>query len=112
MPWHFSFSKYNLRRREYKKDLLLDGFDLDSKGLCKLYDQIAASFRLLLVTDRNLYLITQTIEDGQIGSSSEEIQVDYHTHVVMPIPSIEYFEVCFSHLKVTVLDHVRAYGSH
>ncbi|GMT36351.1 hypothetical protein PFISCL1PPCAC_27648 [Pristionchus fissidentatus] len=58
--------------------------------------------RLLLVTDRNLYLITQTIEDGQIGASSEEIQVDYHTHVVMPLPSVEYFEVTAGGLVITV----------
>ncbi|GMT07304.1 hypothetical protein PENTCL1PPCAC_29478 [Pristionchus entomophagus] len=57
--------------------------------------------RLLLVTDRNLYLITQTIEDGQVGASSEDIQVEYHTHVVMPIPSIEYFEVTSCGLILT-----------
>lgn len=57
--------------------------------------------RLLLVTDRNLYLLTQTIEDGQIGSSSEDIQVDYHTHVIMPLSTIEYFEIISGGLILT-----------
>ncbi|GMR60992.1 hypothetical protein PMAYCL1PPCAC_31187 [Pristionchus mayeri] len=57
--------------------------------------------RLLLVTDRNLYLLTQTIEDGQVGSNSDDIQVEYHTHVVMPLNAIEYFEVTSGGLIIT-----------